>query len=60
MSKISCNTYLTVTLRMLFFILTVTIIFGGCSSSKLIAKKKQFEKMPDKELLSYYLDFARI
>jgi hypothetical protein len=52
--KINCDYYLHLTVRTFLFGLVVIFIFGSCSSSKLVEKKKQFERMPDKELLSYY------
>ena len=54
MSKMNWNKYLTSTVMILVFVLTIMIIFSGCRNSKLIKKKKQFERMSDKELLSYY------
>ncbi len=54
MIKTNCNKYLSPTVNLFLFIITVIFLLGSCSNSKLIAKKKQFERMSDKELLSYY------
>lgn len=49
------NKYLASIISTLVFISSIFFLFNSCSSnSKLIEKKKEFERMSDKELLSYY------
>lgn len=54
MIKNNSSKYLASIASTLIFILSVFFNFNSCSNSKLIEKKKEFERMSDRELLNYY------